>query len=107
LQIPAAPVSKPDDPPLTARLIKKSESQISPQPAANPPETNPAASVSEREQQIAAAREAHPVQLYPTIKPRMSYILSGGSKSDSAAETAPPEPKNEPESSTSPDPSAE
>jgi hypothetical protein len=33
-------------------------------------------SVQEREQQIAAAREAHPVQLHSPVKPRLSYVLS-------------------------------
>ncbi len=34
-------------------------------------------SVEERERQIARAREAHPVQLYPAMKPRLDYVLSG------------------------------
>jgi hypothetical protein len=33
--------------------------------------------VAERERQIAVAREAHKVSLYPAMKPRLSYILSG------------------------------
>jgi hypothetical protein len=34
--------------------------------------------LTEREQQIAAARAAHPVQPASTVKPRLSFILSGG-----------------------------
>jgi len=34
--------------------------------------------VTEREQQLAAARAAHPVAPTSTIKPRLSFILSGG-----------------------------
>jgi len=31
----------------------------------------------QRERQIAAAREAHQVSLYPAMKPRLSYVLTG------------------------------
>ncbi len=34
--------------------------------------------LTEREQQIAAARAAHPVLPMSAVKPRLSYILSGG-----------------------------
>src|SRR5262245_59461013 len=34
--------------------------------------------LTEREQQIAAARAAHPMQGLPAVKPRLSFILSGG-----------------------------
>ena len=34
--------------------------------------------MTEREQQLAAARAAHPVLAMPTVKPRLSYILNGG-----------------------------
>ena len=34
-------------------------------------------SLEERERQIAAAREAHPVQAYSSMKPRLEYVLSG------------------------------
>jgi hypothetical protein len=34
--------------------------------------------LTEREQQIAAARAARPVVPTPAVKPRLSYILSGG-----------------------------
>ena len=42
-----------------------------PQPAAHD------ATVIERERQIAHARETHQVQLYPAMKPRLEYVLSG------------------------------
>ena len=41
----------------------------------NLPSTPP---MTEREQQIAAARAARPVAPMPAVKPRLSYILSGG-----------------------------
>ena len=34
--------------------------------------------LTEREQQIAAARAAHAAQVAPPVKPRLSFILSGG-----------------------------
>ena len=34
--------------------------------------------LTEREQQLAAARAAHPVKPSPMVKPRLSFILSGG-----------------------------
>jgi hypothetical protein len=34
--------------------------------------------MTEREQQIADARAAHPMQSGPALKPRLSFILSGG-----------------------------
>jgi DNA-directed RNA polymerase subunit RPC12/RpoP len=43
--------------------------------------------VTEREQQIAAARAARPVVTTSTVKPRLSYILNGGE--------APPREENE------------
>ena len=43
--------------------------------------------LTEREQQIAAARAAHPLNPSPAVKPRLSYILSGGQ--------APPPAENE------------
>ena len=43
--------------------------------------------MTEREQQIAAARAAHPAVSSSTIKPRLSYLLNGGD--------APPSDENE------------
>ena len=40
-------------------------------------ETSIAHSADERERRIAAARDAHPVQTYTPLKPRLSYVLSG------------------------------
>lgn len=53
------------------------------QPAPKPVEAEPEhpdfahMSIEERERQIAAARQAHPVQLNPSMKPRLEYILQG------------------------------
>ena len=40
--------------------------------------------LTEREKQIAAARAEHPVLAMPQVKPRLSYILSGGEAPPSA-----------------------
>jgi hypothetical protein len=84
----------------TAKLMKKGsalENHPQPEPLSDAPPVNLDNSpVSEREQKIAAARDAHPVQVYPAMKPRMSYILGGGAKvnsQDSATEPVPQKPK--------------
>lgn len=41
--------------------------------------------MEEREQQIAAAREAHPVSLYPPTKPRLDHILGDDASKREAA----------------------
>jgi hypothetical protein len=63
-------------PPL-AELIKRGEPK--PHEAEKVEESHPDLahmSVQEREQHIAAAREAHPIQLHAPVKPRLSYVLS-------------------------------
>ena len=55
---------------------------------ASPPASSEA-SLSERERQIAAARAAHPVGIHPAVKPRLSYVMNGG--------TAPTEGENKQE----------
>jgi hypothetical protein len=66
----------PDVPTLDENLLEKSGTPL----PTSPP-------LTEREQQIAAARAAHPVLAMPPVKPRLSYILSGGQ--------APPPAENE------------
>lgn len=44
------------------------------------------APVEERERDIARAREAHPISVYPSMKPRLSYVLSGGTVKPGAEE---------------------
>jgi hypothetical protein len=39
--------------------------------------THKRVNTEERERQLAAAREAHPVQVSTPVKPRLGYILSG------------------------------
>jgi hypothetical protein len=61
--------------------------------------------MTEREQQLAAARAAHPVQAAPVVKPRLSYILSGGQapvaqENESAAHTDPKHPEESPHEKT-------
>lgn len=77
--------------PQLATLVNKAASPGASPSAAHPPEID-TASVIHREEQIAEAREAHPVSLYPAMKPRLSYILGDGSQ--------PPHPGNSP---TAPD----
>jgi len=82
LRIPANAASTSGKPPV-AELVRKAPPQNpEPSPEANPgpadPHPKPADHQSEREHQIAAAREARPVSVYPAMKPRLSYILSGG-----------------------------
>jgi hypothetical protein len=50
-------------------------------------------SAEERERQIAHAREAHPVQLYPAMKPRLDYVLSGKPPTETKQDSAPKAPK--------------
>jgi hypothetical protein len=73
-------------------------------PTPKPAEAEPAhpdfahMSIEERERQIAAAREAHPIQLYPSMKPRLEYVLEG--KAPPAAGKKPdPQQKRDPEQS--------
>jgi hypothetical protein len=72
-------VSSPT-PPL-AELIRKGPTRAEnpPPPENKPEEVHPDfahMSLQERERQIAAAREAHPIQLNQPIKPRLDYVLS-------------------------------
>jgi DNA-directed RNA polymerase subunit RPC12/RpoP len=64
---PAAPTS--------AALVPTLEDNFGQESGAPAPSTPP---MTEREQQIAAARAARPVIPMPTVKPRLSYILNGG-----------------------------
>jgi hypothetical protein len=59
--------------PIPAELVQPAGDHSSTQPC--PGEHT---SVVEREQQIAHAREANPVSLYPAMKPRLDYVLNGG-----------------------------
>jgi hypothetical protein len=68
----------------TANTFPTLEENFLAEPGAPTPGSGP---LTEREQQIAAARAAHAVQVTPPIKPRLSFILSGGA--------APPPEENE------------
>jgi len=84
LRVPVAGVTAGSEM-VTASLVRPPEAPAEPPPAAVPEiapaaETAPAPVVkpgAEREQQIAAAREAHQVSANPPMKPRLSYILNG------------------------------
>jgi hypothetical protein len=70
--VPAAPspsptTGTPNVPTLEDNFLQESGAAV---PSAPP--------LTEREQQIAAARAARPVVAMPAVKPRLSYILSGG-----------------------------
>lgn len=61
--------------------------------------------ITEREKQLAAARAAHPMQPIPAVKPRLSYILSGGrapvpEENQTAINHAEPKPQDGPGTST-------
>lgn len=94
----AAP--KPNSAAPIAELIRKGVTQPKPPPPeAKPAEPHPDLnhmSIEERERQIAAAREAHPVHLNPPIKPRLDYILSDEARSTKK------EPGGEPKHDTDP-----
>jgi hypothetical protein len=65
----------------TAELLHKTETRTPPQPAtaakvAPPKSDQGQLSIEERERQIAAAREAHPVQANTPLKPRLDFVLS-------------------------------
>jgi hypothetical protein len=61
--------------------------------------------LTEREQQLAAARAAHPVAPNPQVKPRLSFILSGGAapaqqENESALHSVEPKHEENPSSET-------
>ena len=78
-----------------AELIKKGEPKQAKQPfepvvEPKPEETHPDVkhmSLEERERHIAAARDAHPIQLSKPVKPRLSYVLSGKSPMEEKQES--------------------
>jgi hypothetical protein len=73
----AIPATPPPPTPIAAGLPKVptlEENFL--EEAGTPVPTTPP--ITEREQQIAAARAAHPMQSTPAVKPRLSFILSGG-----------------------------
>ena len=78
---------KPGSSPPLAELLRKGPE---PKPEAAPAQAQPESAsdgqgkpehrhltIEEREQQIAAARQAHPIHLNPPMKPRLEYVLSG------------------------------
>jgi hypothetical protein len=76
-----------------AELIKKGEPKPTPQEEPHPDLAH--MSLPEREQQIAAAREAHPIQLNTPVKPRLNYILSEKAAPVTKPENERPSDKNE------------
>lgn len=94
--IPPAPTTAgaPDVPTLEENFLQESGTPV--------PTTPP---VTEREQQIAAARAARPVVTTSTVKPRLSYILSGGQapvpeENESAAHAEPKHAEDSPHAKT-------
>src|SRR5205823_3954230 len=80
LRVRSDATPKPNNAAPIAELIRKGVTQPKPSPSeAKPAEPHPDLnhmSIEECERQIATAREAHPIQLNPPIKPRLDYILS-------------------------------
>jgi hypothetical protein len=71
---------KPGSPPPPAELLRKKTQETPPTPGPAPAEAGTTGehhlSLEEREKQIAAARQAHPISLNPPMKPRLEYVLS-------------------------------
>jgi len=72
--------AKPGSAPPPAELLRKQTDETSPTPAPAPVQDGtagePHLTVEEREKQIAAARQAHPVSLNTPMKPRLEYVLT-------------------------------
>jgi len=88
-QLRVPPADGPKDAIPTAELVRKATRQAPlapPQAQASAPEQM---SLEEREKQIAAAREAHPVSLYPPIKPRMDFVRTGEAPPQRDGQSAP------------------
>jgi hypothetical protein len=86
LKISAAAKSS-DDKPRVAELAGKTSATPPEAPAESPHSSD----LLERERKIAVARENNPVSLYPSMKPRLSYILNGGEKVEAAPESQNPD----------------
>jgi len=80
-----------------AELIRQGPCQEKVEPAQGEPSHPDFAHMSaeERERQIALAREAHPVQLYPAMKPRLDYVLSGQAPTQAKEGSTPKAPKKD------------
>src|SRR5439155_24706483 len=105
LRINAGLAAKGGNPPPTAELVHSKGEAEKPANSDGKADTGgsetPHLSFEEREKQIAAAREARPIQLYPAQKPRLDYILSGGAapaKPNSSDKAKPPPEHSQPES---------
>jgi hypothetical protein len=95
---------KQDGHPRLAELIHKGEPKQPAVPQPAPVSEAPAGGMythkqvnpDERERQIAAAREAHPVQVNTPVKPRLSYVLSGKSPNEDQHEKPPEQDQHPP-----------
>jgi len=83
-QTPAPAAAPPSPNTANGLVVPTLEENFFQESGAAVPSTPP---LTEREQQIAAARAARPVIPQPAVKPRLSYILNGGE--------APPPAENE------------
>jgi hypothetical protein len=82
----------PDFPTLDENILEESGTPL----PTSPP-------LTEREQQIAAARAAHPVLPMSTVKPRLSSILSGGEAPPPAENESASHVEHKPQEDASPD----
>lgn len=82
LRVPAESLEQPAGTLVSTEIVRPSPAQAAPAPVAAKSEAESSESstvdVAERERKIAAAREQVKIQANPTIKPRLSYILTGG-----------------------------
>jgi hypothetical protein len=97
LRIPAGLAPKAGEKLPAAELIREGPRREAnaehAKPAKPPPQTeSPHLSIEEREQKIAAARKEHPVQVYPPMKPRLEYVLSGEAPPPATNENSAPKP---------------
>jgi hypothetical protein len=110
LKLRADAASHAGDQAPTAEVVHKAPAPA-PTPTASPTpvKAEPSAaglehlSPEEREKQIVAARASRPVEVYPAMKPRLSFVLSGGAAptpSENEAVTHPPPSENPPEPPT-------
>lgn len=80
LRLPAESLEQPAGTLVSTEIVRPSPTKVAPTPAVakSEPEPSEPADAMERERKITAAREHVKIQSNATVKPRLSYILTGG-----------------------------
>jgi hypothetical protein len=82
LRVPAESLEQPPGTLVSTEVVRPSPAQAPPAPVTAKSEAESSESstgdAAERERKIASAREHMKIQANPTVKPRLSYILTGG-----------------------------